>query len=287
MGSSKKLRFSRWRRLPGLFRTGERVAPDVDSELRRLVLYVPWRLLDQAELLARETGSASIQRYCEALLGQAIDGELAGQKLRETETERGMPFEGLAAIASDPEYLREWSERASIARGEGMAREPVEDEIVVIPDEPGVLAGEGGLASIAGESETWRVEERAAETDAGSPASGVVIRHAALAGWEDFRSFLASLRRGDAPEASAVSELLGALGVLEEELAGSRTIDRMVAHALHRLAFEGQVLITDGWAGESVDIETVAGLRRVQELVDRILSGQDIRYDGTNHGGAS
>ena len=41
--------------------------------------------------------------------------------------------------------------------------------------------------------------------------------------------------------------------------------------------FEGQILHTDAWPG-AFDAWTVDTLRAVQEAVDRILSGQDIRY---------
>ena len=72
-------------------------------------------------------------------------------------------------------------------------------------------------------------------------------------------------------------ELLQALNALEVEYRNARAIDRRVAYALHRLAFEGQVLHTDAWAG-AWPAETVRILRVVQEAVDRVLSGEDIRY---------
>ena len=50
-----------------------------------------------------------------------------------------------------------------------------------------------------------------------------------------------------------------------------------MAHALHRLALESQVLLTDAWPG-AFDGRMIAAIRTVQEAVERILSGQDIRY---------
>ena len=50
-----------------------------------------------------------------------------------------------------------------------------------------------------------------------------------------------------------------------------------MAHALHRLALESQVLLTDAWPG-AFDARMIATIRTVQEAVERILSGQDIRY---------
>jgi hypothetical protein len=76
---------------------------------------------------------------------------------------------------------------------------------------------------------------------------------------------------------ASVSALAQALQALEEGLRDANRIDRRLAYALHRLAFESQVLHTDAWPG-LYDEWTVETLRAVQEYVDRILSGQDIRY---------
>ncbi len=46
---------------------------------------------------------------------------------------------------------------------------------------------------------------------------------------------------------------------------------------LHRLALESQVLLTDAWPGV-FDERVITAIRTVQEAVERILSGQDIRY---------
>ena len=89
--------------------------------------------------------------------------------------------------------------------------------------------------------------------------------------------FLATIRRGESVPEAAAGELLQALNALEVEYREARSIDRRVAYALHRLAFEGQVLHTDAWPG-ALDESTVNLLRIVQEAVDRVLSGEDIRY---------
>jgi hypothetical protein len=104
-----------------------------------------------------------------------------------------------------------------------------------------------------------------------------VLRHAGLVAG-DPSAFLPTLRRGESLEAGAVQELLGALRELEVLYRGARSLDRRVAYALHRLAFEGQVLLTDTWPGAPVDEATIDVLRIVQEAVDRVLSGEDIRY---------
>ena len=56
-----------------------------------------------------------------------------------------------------------------------------------------------------------------------------------------------------------------------------------VGVCLHRLAFEGQVLLTEIPSEASADPATTTTLRRVQEAVDRVLSGEDVRYDPPQH----
>jgi hypothetical protein len=73
-------------------------------------------------------------------------------------------------------------------------------------------------------------------------------------------------------------ELLQALLDLERALQSDSHIDRRLAFALHRLAFEGQLLLTEAWPALAADPATVDTLRLVQEAVDRVLSGEDIRY---------
>jgi hypothetical protein len=103
----------------------------------------------------------------------------------------------------------------------------------------------------------------------------VLWRHVAMG--EDDWAFLPCLRRGiPVPDAKA-SELIRALHQLELEHRGAEILDRRLAHALHRLALESQVLLTDAWPGV-FDDPTIGTIRTVQEAVERILSGEDIRY---------
>ena len=120
------------------------------------------------------------------------------------------------------------------------------------------------------------VATEASTTGPISPAAEVILRHAGQ-GEDDPRAFLPSLRRGEAVVLAEVAELAQALCALEAEYRDARVLDRRVAFALHRLAFEAQVLHTDAWPG-LFDAWTVDTLRAVQEAVERILSGQDIRY---------
>jgi hypothetical protein len=103
----------------------------------------------------------------------------------------------------------------------------------------------------------------------------VLWRHVGLGG--DDRAFLPCLRRGAPVPAAKAEELVRALHQLELEHRGAEVVDRRLAHALHRLALESQVLLTDAWPG-AFDGAMIAAIRTVQEAVERILSGQDIRY---------
>jgi hypothetical protein len=103
----------------------------------------------------------------------------------------------------------------------------------------------------------------------------IVGRHV---GWvPDEWGFLPCLRRGEAVPPARVTELARTLGQLEEDLRGAELLDRRTAHALHRLALESQVLLTDAWPGV-FDDNAIAAIRTIQEAVERILSGQDVRF---------
>ncbi len=98
---AKRPRFSRWRRLPGVFRTGDHREPEKTNQLDRIILYVPPRILDLAEVLAEKAGLPSIQDYCALLLMQALENERIQQKVADFEARRG-PLEGFKQIANDP-----------------------------------------------------------------------------------------------------------------------------------------------------------------------------------------
>lgn len=235
-------RFSRFRRLPGLYRIGDVKPPDPNEEPQPLTVYLPGRILDLAEALAAREGTSSVQEYCEALLRDAIEDEDAARRAERVQVTRGT-LDSLDDLASDPDYLAEWS-----ASREKSAPPDPEGEVVFM---------DGDASTFARES---------------------VFRHAGLADREDPSAFLPSLRRGDVVSAEAADGLLAALRELEGHLREASALDRRLAYALHRLAFEGQVLLTDSPTSAANDPATVDRLRRVQEAVDRVLSGEDIRY---------
>lgn len=210
-----------WRRPGTSYRIGQRGPSPASLDEQRLTLYLPAHLLDWAEDQAARAGDATVQVYCARLLGEAIEAEHSRGTVADAEARQGA-FEGLRAIADDPEYLAEWvaSAQPAEARRPIQISEPADAPAVAPPTEP-------------------------------SPAM---------------------------PSAEpAAAELLQALNALEVEYRTASAIDRRVAYALHRLAFEGQVLHTDAWPG-ALDAATVNTLRVVQEAVDRVLSGEDIRY---------
>ena len=250
---AKRSRSVRFRRPAGTYRIHERKEPDPRRELQRLILYLPAGVLDIAETQAIRKGFDTVQGFCETLLRDAIESEHDRERVEEVETKHGA-LEGLRAIAEDPEYLAELSAST--------ARRPPDTHRQAIAQ---------------GDWELVREEPNPAPT----PAALIVLRHA-TSGVDDPTAFLPTLRRSESLSADAAQELLRALAELEAESREATRIDRRLAYALHRLAFEGQILLTDSWQNATVDELTVNVLRIVQESVDRILSGEDIRYYARN-----
>src|SRR5260370_17149991 len=85
---AKRPRFSRWRRLPGVFRTGENRPVDSGTELDRIILYVPARILDLAEALAEKAGVATVQDYCALLLMHALQNDRISPTLADSTAHR-------------------------------------------------------------------------------------------------------------------------------------------------------------------------------------------------------
>ena len=303
----KRPRFSRWRRLPGVFRTGDNRPTSSGTELDRIILYVPARILDLAEALAEKAGVATVQDYCALLLMQSLENERVHQKVADFEVRRG-PLEGLKQIAADADYLAEWQERSD-AKPEVPPRSgPNQDstgQIALVRNEPmtvDMVLSEVEVGAPESEADPFGRAEDLQETDdnrrsipiepdagvipivslkptvlkmSDSLAADVIARHAGSG--EDQWGFLPCLRRGESVPGAKSAELIYALNQLEEELRGCDAIDRRTAHGLHRLALESQVLLTDAWPGV-FDERVITVIRSVQEAVERILSGQDIRY---------
>ncbi|MGO9921967.1 MAG: hypothetical protein ACLQIB_45635 [Isosphaeraceae bacterium] len=294
----KRPRYSRWRRLPGVFRSGEHRPPEKGNELDRIILYVPAAVLDLAERLAEKEGAATVQEYCAQLLIKAVEDAKVRHKVSDIEARRG-PLEGLKEIASDPDYLTEWRERHEQKRGaqsametddgkpgptpdqesplfiEGPVRPPVEDDPSDPQDEPEAAAPLQVRIEMVDRSAPMVALKPTVLLTGNQSALEILGRHV---GWvADDWGFLPCLRRGEAVPPIRVSELTRALGELEDELRGAELLDRRTAHALHRLALESQVLLTDAWPGV-FDDNAVAAIRTIQEAVERILSGADIRY---------
>jgi hypothetical protein len=280
---AKRPRYSRWRRLPGVYRFGEKQRPDPNLDPQRLTLYLTWNQLDAAAALAAEAGGLTTQEYCTGLLLQAIEAERIRAQVANLEAQRGV-LEGLHEIADDPEYLAEWKAQVE---AQAQARDRGEPVRLDTPTSPVTLPAPEAHVEPADARESTLQETRPVANPPSdpepapparrlSPAAEVVLRHALLAG-DDRPSFLASLRRGESAAVAEVAELARALHDLEKESHEATTMDRRLVYALHRLAFEAQVLHTDAWPG-AFDEWTVDTVRAVQEAVDRILSGQDIRY---------
>lgn len=287
---AERKRFSRWKRLPPVFRSGEHRLPGYEDEFQRLTVYLPGSLLDLAEQLAELADVPTIQEYCTRLLAHALQNERDAQRVADIEAHRG-PLEGLKEIAQDPHYLAEWKPQHDRPDGEppfvpemtvplGPLRPPEGEDVAEEPDEGRDGGAPGRPLTIRIETRPRFLEpvvsERMVPEVIDGRALDVVWNHVGP-GDADPQGFLPCLRRGEPAPTAKAAELLEALRMLEEENRGRDGLDRRLAYALHRLSLESQVLMTEAWPG-AFDEPTVAAIRAVQEMVERVLSGQDVRY---------
>jgi len=238
----KRPKYSRYGRLPGVHWITERRIPGPEADLERLTLYLPGGVIDRAMVLAKRARAQSLQAFCEELLRAAIEGDLPEAPCDDETTRPPLP--GFEAITNDLDYLAEWT--ASV-------QPPPSPQPPALPS------------------------PQAAAENGRSAAENAVLRHAALEG-DDPSALVATLRRGEAVHPDSARDLLQALVDLEAQYQDAARLDRKIAYALHRLAFEGQVLLTDAFPGLASDTMTLETLRMVQEGADRVLSGEDIRY---------
>ena len=305
---AKRNPYSRWRRLPPVFRSGEHKLPGYGDEAQRIILYLQGDALDQAEALAEQAGVPTLQEYCAQLLARAIEVERLKHHMADVEAKHG-PLRGFNEVTGDPGYLAEWREQSE-AREIVTAKDQPEsvpggesDNGLIVPVEP------PGLPALPDELDTSSPSQAESTAESEQPALAeppririeigqyaigpavterivaevldasaieVVLSHVGL-GRDDPQTFLPSLRRGVPVSPQKVDELMTALRRLETDNQGATLLDRRLSYALHRLAMESQVLLTEAWPGV-FDDRMQAAIRGVQEMVERILSGQDIRY---------
>ncbi len=293
---AKRNPYSRWRRLPPVFRAGEHKIADPGEDKARLILYLPLAVFEQAETLAVKGSVPTVQEYCTKLLSDAIEVERVKAHLVEVEEKRG-PLEGFKEITDDPTYLAEWHEQSGsreIEAAQPLPENPpdgenvpavrfLDDETTEPADHPlsdSMPAELPGRVIVRIEPAQRVIEpvitERIVPEVLDGTASDTVLSQVGQ-GHHEPNAFLPSLRRGQPPSPSVVTELMTALHQVEADQRGVSMLDRRLAYALYRLALEPQVLLTEAWPG-LFDDRTVGAIRAVQEMVERILSGQDIRY---------
>jgi hypothetical protein len=317
---AKRDRYSRWRRLPPVFWSGEHRIPGPESELQRIILYLKGEILDQAEVQAEQAGAPTIQDYCAELLARAIEIQRVKRQVAQVEARRG-PLEGLSEISEDPEYLAEWRRRFDSGEGPSIKPPPPTAEEqdgrpeLIIPldsSEPAPLPvvpeallerpyapEDDSLPLYIGPDEPEgrpqvRIERTPLSTDRtileperivpevlDRTAVETVFLHVG-SGDFDPDMFLATLRRGQDVRPESMAELLDALSRIEADHRGATALDRRLSYALYRLALEAQVLITEAWPGVFKD-RTIGAIREVQEMVERILSGVE-PSDRADHG---
>jgi hypothetical protein len=321
---AKRDRYSRWKRLPPVFRSGQHKIPGPGDELQRIIVYLKGDILDQAEAQAERAGVPTVQEYCAELLARAIEIERVKQHVAEVEARRG-PLEGLSEISEDHDYLTEWQRKFDSGEIRVLKQPPAIDagndgnsdltvpietlESVMLPEVPdSLLEGADGpdgtalnspLATVEPEKPddrptvriepardriepTIRAPERIVPEVLDRTAIETVFLHVGP-GDQDPGAFLASLRKGQAVDPQKVAELMQALGRIEADHRGATMVDRRLSYALYRLALESQVLITEAWPGV-FDDRMIGAVRAVQEMVERILSGEDIRYYQADEG---
>ncbi len=293
---AKRNPYSRWRRLPPVFRSGEHKLPDPGADKQRIILYLPLPVAEHAEILAVKAGVSSVQEYCTKLLCDAIEIERVKAHLVDVQEKRG-PMEGFKEITDDPSYLAEWREQSGSHELEPAqppppiptAGEPVPavkflDDDTTQPSDHASPGPDTGVSPerviVRIEPAKWAIEpyitERIVPEVLDGTAIEAVLTHVGTGNHEP-GAFLPSLRRGQSPSPGGLSELMAALHQVEADQRGVSMLDRRLAYALYRLALESQVLITEAWPGV-FDDRTMGWIRAVQEMVERILSGQDIRY---------
>lgn len=242
-----------WRpRLLGSFRTGQDRPANLGNEPQRLVLYLPGSALDEAERQSIGAGAKDLQRYCETVLLRHIEAQQTRNRVRRLEAERGN-LEGLRAVSSDPDYLAELSQ-LRFASSPAPPPRPA-------PDNP---------------------SPSSPERTGSHPFPlllSVVERHAGLSPNSTDPSLAACLSTGSIPSSSSLAELASTLEALHNHFTSEPHLPRPAAFALHRLALVAQVFITGSWYASTPDPTLLSSLRWIQEAVDRILSGQEIRYD--------
>jgi len=267
-------KYSRWRRLPPVFRSGEHKLPGYEDEVQRLTLYLPGSLLDLAQELAERYEIPTAQEYCALLLARSLEEERARRQVADVEARRG-PLKGLAAIAGDPGYLAEWQER----RIERRSGDDPGDVVVPLVRLPAMEDWDGAAPTVTEPAppstirlETGpRPEPVVARTPSPeAPALDVAWKHLGPEGG-DPSAFLPLLRRGESVPEAAAAELLDALRTLDEENRDAPGLERRLAYTLYRLALEPQVLLTEVYP-DAFDEPTVAAIRAVQGMVERILS---------------
>jgi hypothetical protein len=265
---SRSLRFSRWRRLPGARRILEQKLPTHGDTPQRFTVYLPGRLIEDAEALARLDGAAHAREYCERELARFLRAEVARRRVDGGPPESPLD-EDLDALADE------------LAGGAGPRRGPLtlrlveSDEVIEVEEVRPQLP-----APVDAPRPPAPVESPEGGNAGESLAAAAVRRHAGLAGGGASAGWLEYLRRGEAPPAEAAAGLLAALRGLEAGLRGASSVDRSLGHALFRLGLESQVLMTDAWPGLAADPGTVAVVLEVQELAERVMSGLDVRHGG-------
>ncbi len=239
-------------RVPGTFQSYQKEGLNVSSEPQRIVLYLPIELLDRIEQRALTEGMDSLQRYCEQLIINAF-GDLDQRPKPKFESSPDPPVVRNA--------LRSLDENLDLIESLSEAEEamPSQQEEIRVASAP--------TSTMLFEAIPEIVDD----------AVATILQHAGINDPQQ-RGLLSRLRASDQIDPNAFFGLWNALEQLENSLRESPILDRRLGFALHRLGFEGQILVSEPVSGTVFEEHVIQFVRLIQEKVDRILSGQDIRY---------
>ena len=272
---------------PPVFRIGEVKLPDRNLEPQRLTLYLPGGLLDTAEAQAERAGVETVQEYCADLLaarhrgragpragrrdrGAARAAGRAARDRRRPRIPRRVERPGRCAGRRRP--------RALPGSNPPPAREPAPERASTAAEpraggrHPRGARHRGRTLAPDDAARRW---PRPADLRARRPAAEVVLRHAGQAG--DDPAGVPPVPAAGESVLAEVAELAQALQTLEVEYRGTpRSTAGRLRPAPAGASRRRSCTPTPGRA--RFDDWTVDTLRAVQEAVERILSGQDIRY---------
>jgi hypothetical protein len=253
-GRNDPLKFSRFKRMPKVWRLGQDAPRAIDplGDEFRVTVFLKNRQADRAERAAIDSGLGDLQAWCQATLRSIIDrlddsGEIPGAFtpfVRQRPVASAAEIEAGLDIPDDPQFLREWAgiDEPATPALPGPAPEEIQgDWIDAVTDQP--------LPGIPGADTTSAVSDFESLID----------------------SVVGPLREGRRPAEDDANRLAGAIERFSKSTSSETTLDRAIVKSLYRLSLETQVLITEVHPSLGLDLQVVTAVRRLQSAVGAVL----------------